>query len=51
MYAITDGKFALVNGQPDSVDCLATFTAIIKMPGVYFDCDFSVASTMRYQGP
>jgi len=53
VYTRTDGKFVLVNGQPDSFDSTATSTYIIAMPGpaVDLDCDLVVACSSRYVGP
>ena len=51
IYSRTDGKFVLVNGQPDSADFTGSSTDIIVMPGLNFDCDINVAGRLRYQGP
>ena len=51
VYSRSEGKFVLLNGQPDSADFTGVSTDIINMPGLNFDCDIEGQGTLRYQGP
>jgi len=39
------------SGKAGQWQAVGTSTDIINMTGIHFDCDLTVAGTMRFQGP